>query len=150
MNQAPKGEHEQKLTISVDVFIPDHPDRSDSPIFRATHKKLIGSNPNACCEVNNEHCDKDHPLELHHRYVEWCDSLGVDWEKVARLVPDFDWKNFDPAKPETFIDSEWNANQVLCKKHHIGKDHGKHYLPEPIWNMQALKRSDFIFSPDEE
>lgn len=146
---APANEHELKKTITVDVFVPNHPDRSSTPIFERTRKKLIVDNPNATCAVNNGHCDHEHPLELHHQHVEWCDSSGVDWAKVALKVPGFDWATFDPAHPETFIDSEWNANLVLCKKHHTGVDHGIHCLDGPTWGMQALQRTDFMFSPDE-
>jgi hypothetical protein len=149
-NQVPANEHEQKLTVSIDVFVPDHPDRTTTPIFSATRKKLIGDNPDAKCWVDNGHCDYEHPLELHHALVEWCDSDGVDWEKIKLASPDFDWANFDPAHPETFIDSEYNAFLVLCKKHHTGKDHGIHYLPHPTWQMQKHQRADFVFAPDEE
>lgn len=145
----PANEHEQKLTISVDIFVPDHPDRTTTPIFQRTRNKLIANNPAARCAVDNGHCDHDHPLELHHAHVEWCDSNGVDWTKVAKDVPGFDWASFDPAHPETFIDSEWNANVVLCKKHHTGIDHGIHCLPGPTHQMQKYQRADFIFSPDE-
>ncbi|MDB5358835.1 MAG: hypothetical protein JWO51_132 [Rhodospirillales bacterium] len=144
------GEHEQRLTISIDVFVPDHPDRTTTPIFAATRRKLISNNPDACCWVcGKTEAELGQPLELHHDLVEWCDSLGVAWEKVKIDAPDFDWASFDPSKPETFIDSEHNAYLVLCKKHHTGKDHGKHMLPEPIWRMQRYKRDDFVFSPDE-
>jgi hypothetical protein len=142
----PKNEHEQKMTVSVDVFVPDHPDRTESPIFAKARKQLISDNPNACCEV----CGIKKDLELHHDIVEWCDADGVNWDKLKKLYPDFDWKNFDPSRPETFVDSVYNARRVLCKKHHTGKDHGIHYLPYPIWQMQKHKRDDFIFSPDEE
>lgn len=148
--QVPAGEHEQRTTITVDVFIPDHPDRSESPVFRAARKALITDNPNAKCEVNNEDCDHDHPLELHHDIVEWCDADGVDWDRMKVMYPEFDWTNFDPAHPETFVDSAFNARRVLCKKHHTGKDHGIHLLPYPVWLMQKHKRNDFIMTPDEE
>lgn len=147
---APTNEHELKRTLSIDVFAPNHPDRTGTPLFDRTHKELIGDNPNAVCEVNNGHCDHVNPLELHHNHVEWCDSLGVDWEKVKKDVPDFDWASFDPTKPETFIDSKWNAYRVLCKKHHTGKDHGIHMTDGPTWQMQKYQRADFVFSPDEE
>lgn len=146
----PANEHELKRTITIDVFVPDHPDRTGTPIFEATRRELIVKNPSAKCEVDNEDCDHTHPLELHHNHVEWCDSNGVDWDLVKRDVPDFDWATFDPAHPETFIDSKWNANRVLCKKHHTGTDHGIHMLDYPTWQMQKYKRRDFIFSPDEE
>jgi hypothetical protein len=142
----PTNEHLQKQTLTVQVFIPDHPDRTTTPIFAATRRKLIGDNPAACCYI----CGAKDSLELHHRTVEWCDSSAVDWGKVAQEVPDFDWKDFDPTKPETFIDSEWNANLVVCKKHHTGLDHGIHMLPEPLWRLQKLKLETFVFSPDEE
>ncbi len=145
----PPGEHEQRLTFSIDVFVPNHPDRSASPTFQRTHKKLIGNNPEAKCYIDNEDCDHDHPLELHHKYVEWCDALAVDWEKIKALCPTFDWTAFDPQEPETFIDSEHNACLVLCKKHHTGKNHGIHLMPKPVWNLQKFKRRDFIMTPDE-
>jgi hypothetical protein len=147
-DKCPKNEHEEKITISVDVFVPDHPDRTNTPIFSHSRKVLISGNPNAACEVNNGECEGG--LELHHDWVEWCDSDGVDWEKVKAAVPDFNWDGFNPDAPETFIDSVFNAKRVLCKKHHTGKDHGIHYLPYPIWQMQKFKRNDFVFSPDEE
>ena len=149
-DQTVAGEHLQKQTLTITVFVPDHPDRTTTPIFAATRRKLIVNNPKAKCFIDNKHCDHDHPLELHHSIVEWCDSRAVDWDLVAEVVPDFDWKNFDPSKPETFIDSEWNANLVLCKRHHIGKDHGIHTLPFPLWRLQRLAKESFIFSPDEE
>jgi hypothetical protein len=142
----PANEHEQKLTISVDVFVPDHPDRTNTPIFAHSRRVLIEHNPNACCEI----CGSKEDLELHHAIVEWCDSEGIDWGKMMLLYPDFSWKDFDSTKPETFIDSTYNAKQVLCKKHHTGVDHGIHYLPYPVWQMQKHKRQDFIFTPDEE
>lgn len=146
----PPSEHEQRRTLSIDVLIPDHPERTGTPIFDATRRELIGNNPAAACEVNNGHCDHDNPLELHHAVVEWCDSNGVDWDKVKAAVPGFDWDNFDPSKPETFIDGKWNANRVLCKKHHTGKDHGIHCLDYPTWQMQKFETAGFVFSPDEE
>ncbi len=147
---APAHEHLQRRTLAIAVYIPDHPERANTPVFERTRRKLITHNPHARCAVDNEHCDREHPLELHHAHVEWCDSNGVDWDKVKSRVPDFDWNHFDPAQPENFIDSEWNANVVLCKRHHTGIDHGIHCLDGPTWQMQMWKRADFVFSPDEE
>ena len=145
-DSTPKNEHEERITILVDVFVPDHPDRTNTPIFAHSRRVLIANNPHACCEV----CGIKEDLELHHEHVEWCDSDGVDWEKIKKDVPDFNWDGFNPDAPETFIDSVFNANRVLCKKHHTGKDHGIHYLPYPIWQMQKYKKDTFVFSPDEE
>ena len=142
----PANEHLQKQTLTVQVFVPDHPDRTTTPIFAATRRKLIENNPDACCFI----CGCKDGLELHHYWVEWCDSTAVDYKAVAKLVPEFDWASFDETKPETFIDSEHNAKLVVCKKHHIGADHGIHALPYGLWLLQALKKDGFVFSPDEE
>lgn len=141
----PANEHEQKQTLTVDVFIPDHPDRTTTPIFAATRRKLIEHNPDACCYI----CGTKDNLELHHEVIEWCDSSAVNWDKVKYLVPEFPWETFDQDNPETFIDSEWNAKLVLCRKHHIMPDHGIHMLPKPLWLLQKIKKDTFIFSPDE-
>ena len=139
------GEHLQKQTLTVQVYVPDHPDRTTTPIFAATRRTLIETNPDACCYI----CGGKDDLELHHYWVEWCDSGAVDWKKVADLVPEFDWAHFDPEHPETFIDSEHNAKLVVDKKHHIGADHGIHSMPYGLWLLQKLKREDFVFSTDE-
>jgi len=146
----PDNEHLQKQTLTIQVYAPNHEDRSVSPIFRATRKRLIEDNQEARCFIDNEWCDHNHPLELHHQHVEWCDSNAVDWEKVKLDVPDFPWDDFDPSRPDTFIDSEYNANLVLCNRHHIGKDHGIHMLPYTLWILQRYKKKDFVFSPDED
>lgn len=61
----------------------------------------------------------------------------------------FDWEAFDPAKPETFVDSMANM-LVLHKKFHRGPQHGVHAESMPVWNFQLWPRMPgFIYSPDE-
>ncbi len=78
MNKAPAGEHEYKVDIKVDVFYPDHPSRTESSIFVATrrHWHSIG----AVCIV----CKAMQKIEIHHKYIEWADAGGVDWEQSSR------------------------------------------------------------------
>lgn len=137
----PQNEHELKETITVDIFYPDHPPRTESDVFKAT--KLYWHHNNARCIV----CGTVDKIEIHHKFIEWADSEGVDWDKVKIAHPDFDWVNFKEAKD--FIDSIYNT-EPLCELHHRGPaPHGKHFTPEPIWNMQKYKRDNFIYSPDE-
>ncbi len=69
--------------------------------------------------------------------------------KLAELKG-FDWKAFDPEKPETFVDSMANM-LVLNAKFHRHKDHGIHEMTFPEWQFQAWPRkAGFIFTPDEE
>ena len=93
-------------------------------------------------------CGTHDKREVHHFHAEWADSEGIDFEvRMRELHPAFDWSTFK--EPSDFIDSEYNM-MVLCEKHHRAKDHGIHWVPYPIFIMQAIQKKDFIFSPDEE
>lgn len=64
-------------------------------------------------------------------------------------VRGFDWHAFDPAHPETFVDSMENM-LVLHAKFHRHKDHGIHMMSLPVWLFQAMPRvPGFVFTPDE-
>ena len=134
-------EHEIHETLTIDVFYPDHEPRTESSVFRATKKHW--HEQHAMCIV----CGSN-KVEIHHKFIEWADSDGVDWDKVKKHHPDFDWSSFKSA--EDFVDSVYNT-EPLCERHHRGPaPHGKHFTPGPIWNMQMYQRDDFIYSPDEE
>ncbi|WP_028534231.1 hypothetical protein [Paludibacterium yongneupense] len=61
----------------------------------------------------------------------------------------FDWRAFDPAQPETFVDSMENM-LVLHSKFHRHRDHGIHEMSFPEWIFQAFPRvAGFVFTPDE-
>lgn len=138
---APANEHEQRETITVDIFYPDHPPRTESPLFARTKHHLVAVLDTPCWV-----CGTKAAREVHHFHAEWADADGIDWDKMHELHAGFDWSTFKV--PADFIDSEYNM-MVLCEKHHRGKDHGIHMLPFPIWIMQRNQRADFIFSPDE-
>ena len=79
--------------------------------------------------------------------VKW---LAIYWIIKLTEARGFDWKAFDPAKPETFVDSPQNMIPLTAKLHRL-KGHGIHLVPFPIWVVQAWPRKDeFVFSPDEE
>jgi hypothetical protein len=135
------NEHEQKLTLSVDIYYPDHEPRTESSLFARTKHHLVKVLDTPCWI-----CGSKDQREVHHFHAEWADAEGIDWDRMRVLHPNFPWSTF--TKAEDFIDSEYNM-LVLCKKHHTGKDHGIHMLPYPIWIMQRNARADFQFSPDE-
>lgn len=138
----PTDEHEERMTIAVDFFYPDHPPRKESALFSRTKHHLVAELDTPCWV-----CGSKDKREVHHFHAEWADSEGIDWDRMRALHPGFDWSTF--SKPEDFIDSAYNM-MVLCEKHHRAKDHGIHLVPYPIWIMQRVKRADFVFSPDEE
>jgi len=138
---APLHEHLVHETITIDVFYPDHPPRTESRVFAATkrHWHHLG----AACDV----CGAKDRVEIHHKFIEWADSEGVDWDKVRAAHPAFDWSTFKEAAD--FIDSVYNT-EPLCEKHHRGPaPHGKHLTPEPIWNMQKYQKAGFVYALDE-
>lgn len=76
------------------------------------------------------------------------DSLLWALCKLAE-VRGFDWRAFDPAKPETFVDSMQNM-LVLHSKFHRHKNHGIHALTFPVFIFQAFPRvPGFVFAADE-
>lgn len=61
----------------------------------------------------------------------------------------FDFDSFDPAKPETLVDS-LPAMLPLHAHLHREKNHGAHVITGPIFLLQAWPFVDgFVFSPDE-
>lgn len=61
----------------------------------------------------------------------------------------FDWNSFDPALPETFVDSFQNM-LVINEKFHRSSGYGIHHHSLPIWGFLAFPRiPGFIYSPDE-
>lgn len=135
------SEHEVKLTMTVDLFYPDHPPRTESPLFARTKHHLV-SVLDTPCRV----CGTKELREVHHFHAEWADADGIDWDHMRVIHPLFDWSTFKDASD--FIDSEYNM-MVLCQKHHRHVDHGIHNLPYPDWIMQENKLSSFQFTPDE-
>lgn len=132
------NEHEYHVSIDIDVFYPDHPPRTESSTFVATKKHWHASG--AKCMV----CGTDKKIEIHHKFIEWADSEAVDWTKVRESHPTFDWSSFKDSTD--FIDSVYNT-EPLCELHHRGPaPYGKHFTPEPIWNIQKYARDDFKYT----
>ncbi|MDR6381848.1 hypothetical protein [Paraburkholderia caribensis] len=68
--------------------------------------------------------------------------------KLAELRG-FDWRAFDPAKPETFVDSMANMLPLVAKFHR-SPTHGIHHRSFPTFVFQSYPRkAGFIFTPDE-
>lgn len=77
------------------------------------------------------------------------DSLLIGLIIQITKARGFDWEAFDPAKPETFVDSRANMLPLNVKMHRLA-GHGMHHLPLPLWIFQAFPRTPgFVFSADE-
>ncbi len=129
------GEHELTETLKVDVYYPDHQERTASPQFERARRHLIDELDTPCFI-----CGSKENREAHHFIVEWAYSEAVDWDKMRLFYPNFDWANFK--EPEDFVSAE-SSLMILCHEHHLSPDHGIHALPYPIWQLQKFKRDDF-------
>lgn len=153
-----EGEHEVTETLKIDVYYPDHTTRTESPEFR--HAKAEEAQESLVCCV----CGSPNP-ELHHALVEWAFSDDADWAEVQHIalghrdvingVPmkqsliywllqvvrlrGFDWKAFDPAHPEVFVDALAHM-APLCAEHHRSPERGIHMTTFPLWIFQLFPK----------
>ena len=162
-------EHAVTETLRETVFYPDHPPRTESEVFRQA-KEQAKQEGLVCCV-----CGAPNP-ELHHALVEWAFSDAVDWAEVKAIalgqremvgkVPmkqslvywllqivrlrGFHWDEFDPAHPETFVDSLAQM-APLCAEHHRAVERGVHMGPFPLWILQAFPKRQGMheFSPED-
>jgi hypothetical protein len=174
MGLTPAGEHELRETLSEDVFYPDHEPRTESATFRHTKKTMDAAGLAVCAVCGTKDKIQWHHRFVEWAFAsaidfEWIKGvalgtittmwseelqqeveipkLHIIWDMI-RLVPNFDWNAFDPANPETFVDSPANM-WPLCETHHLAKLHGIHMESFPIWVVQCCLKKGFIYSPDE-
>lgn len=159
--KSPSSEtHEQKATLSVDVFLPGHDPRTTTTLFRRTKQKLMALasllvfkpwRAKGRCFICNQTGDEvGQPLEAHHFGVEraFVDA-PLRWDLIKMDFPNFNWADFDPTHPESFVDDMLAQGVLLCKAHHTGKDTGIHTLPFNLWLMQKYLPEGTKFTPDE-
>ena len=75
-----KNEHEDKRTLSEDVFYPGHEPRTESATFRET--KRAGKKAGERCAVSGV----AEGVEYHHVFVEWAFSDAIDWHAVKDIA----------------------------------------------------------------
>lgn len=147
--------HEEKETLFVDVNIPGHEARTATALFRNSKQKLIEREGGRCWVCGATAEESGHPLEAHHHPIERSLANMIDWDRFeadchaglwGETAKNFDWANFDPANPYTFVDDMTVNGELLCKAHHIGKDEGKHDLPFPLWIAQKYGIDGYKFS----
>lgn len=151
--------HEETKTLSVDVNIPEHADRTETSLYRNSREAMFlfpplivfRAKPGECfiCQKTEEELGE--PLQSHHFGIERCyaEAENIDWDLVARDFPSFDWATFDPKRPYQFVDDMTAQGLPLCLEHHIGKYTGIHFLPMPLWLMQRYLPNGYQFSPNE-
>ena len=148
--------HDLKDTFSIEVETPGHDPRgAASELFKQSKKAIFTSAPVLCihpmagrCFIcNATEAELGEPLEAHHFGIEWSfANASINWDLIKIDFPNFDWKDFDPEKPMTFVDDMTAQGLLLCKKHHTGKDEGIHNLPFTLWYAQRYLKDGYKFS----
>lgn len=132
--------HETHVSVSNVELTPPHPPRTETPVYRATHKRLVITEDRPCYVCGVRRSDLRDPVrrkdktinpygaksnESHHWPVERSLADSIDPQLVAAAFPSV--KQF-----KTFIewvDSEFNM-LVLCDKCHRLAPHAIHHA---VW-----------------
>lgn len=137
------AEHAQadEETRGLVEFFPEHPPRTDSAEYRATHKLLVVTLDGACADCGVRTSTLGDPernphgatqLETHHYPIQRELADAVDPIKVGRDFPEV----VDRRTLKLFIDGPKNM-LVLCDVDHRSPTRGIHHLNA---SMQAVKR----------
>lgn len=116
-------EHDQVRHLKVVSHYEAHPEQKEERrSFEETKKRIHKENRK--CFIDNEMCDHEHPLEVHHEIIELSMATGIDWGKVNH---DF---------PLVTDANDYDQMQVLCRIHHREPYTGVHYVPYNEWIAQ--------------
>jgi hypothetical protein len=150
--------HVTHESIETSIITPGHPDRTNSPEYVATHKRLIFDLDTPCRWCGVKHSDLQIPhvpgvagptnprgatfLESHHFPIEWSIADAVDWRKVQRDFPQVTSQEALMA----FIDSPANM-AILCDQCHTGK-HGAHHVSYADGCVQPYLKDGYQYFAD--
>ena len=145
--------HEEKLTLTVDVLIPGHDERTTTELFRKSRAQLLKRSP--ACWI----CGAKKGLEAHH-LLERSMANMMNLDLIVRdaqagelgitqaqrdACKAFNWESIEK-DPMRFFDDMMMNGWVLCKAHHIGKDEGIHAMPFPLFLAQRYGKEGYKFS----
>jgi hypothetical protein len=148
--------HTERETLSVEVNIPEHQDRTTTALFTRTRRLLIEREGARCSICNATAAESGHPLEAHHHPIERSLAEMIDWERFkldaqsgywGPHIKAFDWDNFTDWVQ--FVDDMTVNGLLLCKTHHTAKDSGIHTMPFPLYIAQKYAKEGYVFSSTE-
>lgn len=95
--------HAEKETLSVEVNIPGHEERTTTSLFTRSKKALLARDGARCYICNRTAEQSGHPLESHHHPIERSMANMIDWDRFAvdakagvygPHAQAFDWDSF--------------------------------------------------------
>lgn len=160
MIQKVTDEHELIETIHIDIDVPGHAPRSETPLYKKTRKELLERDGGKCWICGRTGEESGFPLEAHHHPIErmYAEHPDMDWDAFRQDCMDgvwgphaqkFDWSTFSVSDPYKFVDDMTVNGKLLCKDHHTHTDSGIHMLPFPNYIIQRYLKEGGDFSPQE-
>lgn len=155
--------HETHESVSTISLTPPHLPRTETPIYKATHERLVIQEDRPCFVCGVRHSDlqdearradpKINPKgsvqqESHHWPIERSLLTGIDRERLAQDYPTV--RQFKSL--EEWVDSEFNM-LVLCDQCHRGEQGIHHVLPQDFFAAKyAIRDAEgevYIFAATE-
>jgi len=136
--------HIESRTIHDVVVDPDHANRTESAVFRATKKRLRADGHYKCWI-----CGTTKDIQIHHFVAEYMFSDIADLDKAKEVAETFDIYGYGRLLKHQPLTSTEDVRccMALCQAHHTGVDHadgnsgtGIHSLTMPSWLIQRVAR----------
>lgn len=147
--------HEEKETLTVDVNLPGHDERTTTPLFSKTRTEALVLWGGRCFASNQTEAEAGLPLELHHFFVERSTANAVSVPRLRRYVKNLKalcdradaFLDANPVLPDimAFVDNMLVNGVPLTKEFHTGKGTGIHQMPMPLWSLWATGEPGFVF-----
>lgn len=145
-------QHKTVRHLTEVVITPDHVERKESAMFRASKKRLKEDGHYQCYV-----CGSTETLQVHHYGGEWSLENVTDMDKLKAFLEEWDVYGYGKLlknKPLTSVDDIRNM-MVLCQEHHTGgmtdgSANGIHNITFPAWISQKLTKTGAVTVPDED
>jgi hypothetical protein len=149
------AEHTETINLKDMVITPAHADRTASPEFERSIRRLKEDGHYVCWVTGLKDGDR-YPdgeivkLQVHHVGCEWSLQGFVDFDKLKEFLETFDVYGYGRLMkniPLTSVDDIRNQ-MVLGQRHHTGVNHaagnatGIHDLVFPMWIIQAIAKTN--------
>lgn len=145
-------EHKIVRRLTEVVITPDHEERKESRVFRASKERLREDGHYECYV-----CGSKEDLQVHHYGGEWSLENSLDLNKLKKFLEEWDVYGYGKLlkrKPLESVDDIRNC-MVLCQEHHTGgtsdgSANGIHNITFPAWISQKLVKAGAVTVPMED
>ncbi|MFC4526401.1 hypothetical protein ISN76_12985 [Dyella halodurans] len=129
------AEHVESRTLKDFVVDPDHDQRTESPEFRHTKKRLHDDGHMQCWV-----CGSLDKLQVHHLFCEYMFANVVDYDNLKAMAEEWDVYGYGRLlkKQPVLTPDDIRNMMVLCQTHHTGVSRGIHDITFPTWISQKM------------